>query len=423
MILCSLLPACREPADSAAAKAPSLAARPAASGTRQARVDPGDRDGLPPALRSLPTAAGARDGVAPPDAAKVIPGLQVSAPCRSFIHPSSVWPRREGGGAASRSHKLGWREEVLARAHPHFAPATPARCPTPDKLAEAETRETDATFLSPSLASSKNSTLLQSPGLGSPLPVYDQLMPSTRAQPTPWTEVIVFPAASDRDRHHNNNNVARARSRCLPPVIAARSPTPPYSEDGNSSDSESGECTTPTSDESSFASSLHKAPINAAAPSMMPPIPTINVFPVPSRRASAPSVARAAKINPTPVVRVLAPPVDLVRRRTASPTLSQISAHVVLTSSSRPLRRAASIPPAAATTATRSAASGESRLPLFLLARRQAAAEAAASKEQQAPQLGPASPAGVSIPTFTVTPPPERADSGRRLKEILANRM
>lgn len=115
------------------------------------------------------------------------------------------------------------------------------------------------------------------------------------------------------------------------------------------------------------------------------------------------------------------------------PTLSQISARL------QPIRR--STAPAAVQTVNTNAGAVEagSRLPPFLLARRlrEEAAKIAASVviieepleigSEAGEAVGEPAPiktiASFSIPTFTVTPPPERAEEGRKVRQLLVGRL
>jgi hypothetical protein len=138
-----------------------------------------------------------------------------------------------------------------------------------------------------------------------------------------------------------------------------------------------------------------------------------------------PSLAvRKPSTSPTAVAAVQKP----AGRRVSAPlpTLSQISARL------QPVRRstAPAAVPTVKTTVVAAETEGGSRLPPFLLARRrreEAAKAAAAAVEissgSEEEEIVEQPLLRIPIPTFTVTPPPERADEGRKVRELLVGRL
>jgi hypothetical protein len=138
-----------------------------------------------------------------------------------------------------------------------------------------------------------------------------------------------------------------------------------------------------------------------------------------------PSLAvRKPSTSPTAVAAVQKP----AGRRVSAPlpTLSQISARL------QPVRRstAPAAVPTVKTTVVAAETEGGSRLPPFLLARRrreEAAKAAAAAVEissgSEEEEIVEQLLFRIPIPTFTVTPPPERADEGRKVRELLVGRL
>lgn len=239
--------------------------------------------------------------------------------------------------------------------------------------------------------------LNQSPGIVSPLSAYSHLTPSSLSR-APWTE-IVFPA-----------DLAAENGR--------RSPT---DSDGDDT-SEEGACTTPTS--MTEFGSVQDKDSNGGYLALV--IPKIEVLPVPHRRAPLPptvvlngkSVTSAAAVK-GPFAGANAIP---GRRRSSLPTLEQITARMAAKDGGKPgLARRSTAPDLSMPAPTVKAPAATSRLPSFLLAR---GAKAQATENVKPAPAAPvvAEKPAFEVPVFTVTPPQERGEGGRRVLAVLNRR-
>lgn len=237
----------------------------------------------------------------------------------------------------------------------------------------------------------------------SPLSAYSHLTPSSLSR-APWTE-IVFP----RDLAAENGRAS-----------------PDYSDGDDTS--EEGACTTPTS-MTTFGSVQDKDTTGGYVALV---IPKMEVLPVPQRRAPLPpKVVLNGKSIPSPTNSTKAAfaglPAAGGRRRSSLPTLEQITARMSAKEGGKPnIVRRSTAPNAPSLSPAGTPSSGSntttSRLPSFLLAR-------GATMKAAEENVQPASAVAIvvdkptfEVPVFTVTPPQERGEGGRKVLAVLNRR-